>query len=77
MSMYDTTDWNMSTTEWRMVFYGEYYYPHFSFILQAWLTATNAIAQSLSQVQASYALIKFKTNEVCFHIIMPHQSIKH
>ena len=58
-------------------FYGEYYYLHFSFILLTWLTATNAIAQSLSQVKASYALIKFKTNEVCFHIIMPHQSVKH
>ena len=22
MSMYDTTDWNMSTMEWRMVFMG-------------------------------------------------------
>ena len=31
------------------------------FYLQAWLKETNAIPQSLSQVQASTALIKFKT----------------
>ena len=45
---------------------------YFSITLQALLTNTNAIPQSLSSVQASNALIKFKTSKVCFHIIMPH-----
>ena len=39
-----------------------------SFTLQALLTDTNEIPQSLSSVQVSNALIKLKTSLVCFHI---------
>ena len=60
-----TGTWKQRSGLWTLAGSSESY---FSFTLQALLTDTNEIPQSLSSVQVSNALIKLKNSVVCFHI---------